>query len=436
MPQFEYEAVDHDHRPLRGHVEAGTANEAVVLLSQQGYRVSRIAKSDVIGVPPVVRPASVPAVSAPIVQSSAQQRPVATPRVSPVVGDQWEPVYSDADTFFFFSQFASMVKAGITVYDALQRLGTGVSIGEKGRAACLQIAASVNNGRSLAQAMEPWKGMFSPGAVGAVAAGELGGYLWEALEQVAYQAEQAMALRRTYKFLVISIFLTFALLPFVMIGINAFSGMAVELNVTAQENFASLGDKMKAGLLGFWGWFLVLSMVAWFGIRAWTARPQQRDIRHRLAAKTPVFSRRARLASLEAFSFHHDRLLGPGIAPYRAWEAAAAAVPNSSIREELLEAGRDAREGTSVVQIAQRTSLIPQEFQGVIATAEMTGALPQAFEQIRRYSMAEREGVERGMSFRAKIWTGLVMFGVGILTYGFVTAKYIGTMLDGMMQNF
>ncbi len=369
MPRFRWEAVDAAGAARAGELDAPTANEAVAHLASQGLSVRRL------GPATSARPTPAP-------QAAPAVRPA--PRIPRAPGPAVRTRRSKPrDLRFLFSQLGQMLGAGIAPTDSLTHL-TARDLPGYFQAALREGSRLTASGSSLADALACYPDLFPPSAVGAVRAGEAGGYLPDACRALEEQFATEHKMRR-------------AVFLFRLVFVPGLFAMPAVLFLIAgmDRSFAEMSGLggFFAGVVGAMAGSLGVTWLAGIGayfLLAWWARGTgRRRLRHRLALALPVFGKRARAEGATTFAWHLGRLQRSGIPPYRAWGLAAAAVPNLALAEAVAAAGQGARESARVSELLAASGLLPPELVGVVQTGELTGQVADSLEQASQISSSD-----------------------------------------------
>lgn len=382
-------------------MSAPDANSAVTQLSRQGLRL----KSIMEGVAPaiVVNPVQ----PRPLQINAAAQQPSVR---QPVQQRHFDARQSRRATYndrqFFFAQLAALLRTGISPADALHTILSRGSSG-KFRDAVNDMARMCAGGSSLADAMEHYPEMFSRGIVGAVRAGEAGGYLPDACDAVSKQQKETrtvfwffFALLLFFPLFVVGVLFAIAMAQGVNRGIDA-----VRDGNTEPVFSQGLSESLNSFGYPVFGALLVLGLAAYFIGRT----PAFRAFRHRIGLAVPPFRWRAYNENLAHFSYHLGRLAKAGLSPFASWRLAAAAVPNEQYAKRLDEIANGMNEHTRLSELMYRAKLFPQETAHLVSTGELTGDLPQALDQVMELGRQREKMAVTYIGVKAGCWTLFVL---------------------------
>ncbi|MFW5697962.1 MAG: type II secretion system F family protein [Fimbriimonadaceae bacterium] len=424
MPRFQFEAKDASGAHQSGVIDAATANDAILQLSQRGLRLESI--NSAASAPKSVRAAPQPVPTnrsrqAPVSQRRvaaarpAPSRPAARKTVSPKKPVVKTRPTSEREIFFLFTQLADMFRAGVSPFDAFSRLAARKPNTQLGNA-YEDVASQARQGVALHEAMARYPSLFPPAVRGTVQAGATGGYLADACAQAATaaQANHRLVYWKWISLIVVASFL---------IGIPLLlSGMSVvDRAISSINDPAAAGDSsvvvayMKDGFRrSFTGWSLAVWIVVLGGIVSWfiyNRTPGSRFFRHRLGAGLPVFGKRGRSEAVSHFAYHANRLMNSAVSPAEAVRLAAGAIPNEHIRAKMLRDVSGGESHTPASQILRRSCLVRPEYVDLLETGEFTGSAGQQLEELQKMSRIEAETAEKHGKLQLGCWLLIVSFG-------------------------
>jgi len=387
MAFFRYTALDKSGQTVMGAMQASTEAEVAARLTQMGYQPQSVFPA----------PGSAPA-------RTAQ----ATPRQPKGrnVGAQSMAV--------FFREFAALQRAGIAPFQALTELASRTHepvLAETARS----MAEAVHAGGRLSDAMEGFPHVFPVHVVGAVRAGELGGFLPIVLDEIALEYEQELAF---YKGLGIA---------------KAFVWQGIIALAIAQPVFPALFPEPHWGLylrLVFLRNLPILAaivLLARFMYARWK-QPQNADVRDRWALRYPVFGDLVRQRSLAAFVRMLYKLYTAGVSPVAAWEGAVNATPNGEIRALLGQADALIKSGTPLHEAFRTTGLFANEVESLLATGVMSG---QVVEMLGRVAEYYQNNVDRALQ-SARFWMFRLFIIAALVVTGAVIIVLMKTYFDAV----
>jgi len=406
MSFFRYEAIDRTGKVVMGTMDAPSEAEVNARLTQMGYR------------PQTVMPAPKSFGAAPSSNRTLNtQRSTRTP---PAEGGQATP----GELALFFRQFASLVRAGITLYQALDNLAPRAGNPDLMQAA-REMARAAHGGGPISDVMAKYPCLFAPHVVASVRAGELGGFLEIVLEEIAYDYEQEVAF---YK----GMWLPKALI------LQAPFALAI-----TQPLFPTLfpaGDfpgYLKLVLLRNIPIVLALLLLGRFLYRRFQ-EPRYRERRDELALRLPVFGDLARQRSLASFVRMLRRLLAAGIGPIQAWEGAMNVAPNAVIRAKLVDACGLMRQNVPFHEAFTNTGLFANETEQLLATGVLSGQMVEMMDRVAEYY---QNNVQRAFD-NARFWMyrlGISLFialsGVILIVMAYTYFNSLFSWVDQMFES-
>jgi type II secretory pathway component PulF len=442
VPQFRYRALNSQGHELEGTLSAADANAAVVQLSRQGLRLKSIEEGvTVVHATPAVRSVA-PAVHnpPPVVRPVQPYTPVASPlthnRQQQSAGPRYGVKPSRRATYndrqFFFAQLGGLLRSGISPADALHTI-LSRSNQSKFQAEFNDMASMCAGGMSLSEALEHYPNMFPSGVVGAVRAGETGGYLPDACESISVQQKETRRIFNMFAILMVAVPWTLFLLY--LAAVIAFGIDRAFQPLLDNPEGGTFEQGVSGALTGFVTVLFVLTVIG--GVTAYfLGRSRKfRAFRHRVGIAMPMFKRRALNENLSHFSYHLGRLAKSGLSPFASWQLAARAVPNDAYSARLLAMAENLSEQTRLSELLYRSKLFPYETAQLVETGEMTGDLPGAMDQVMQFGREREKQANLYIGMKAGCWTVLV-FGIGgmmVLMVIYVTYLLnIGKMMDGM----
>lgn len=442
MPQFRFRAFDNSGASSEGDIHATTAHEAVRQLAQKGLKVQSIVAAE--AAPPPVAPKPVqaalppqqqpkPVAPAPIARPKTVETPTPVRMYAATPSPPMTPVRtkpsSYTDLFFIFSQLARLIQSGITTSEALQQLAVRERNPER-QQAFRHMAALTSEGASLADAMAIYDDLFPPGVVGAVRAGENGGYLWQACESISEQQQNSASIRKVYWWVNSLVLSSIIMLP-ATVAIN----QGLDYSFKTMSGLPGLITGTGKALLGPMGWILALILIAYYIGKWHFAKTEQRALRHRVGFYTPILGKRAIQENLRFFTWHLGNLSKAGISPMSSWQLASRAVPNLEYAKIVEENSQSMTESSKLSQLLYSSKMVPREYADLIETGEMTGSLPQALDQAADLSKQDVAATEQFLKWKMGCWGMLVMVGVSVLAYALFARGYIDSLFKNILED-
>lgn len=315
----------------------------------------------------------------------------------------------DRHLFLLFSQLAALFRTGHSANTAFDHVSGGSL--ERFRLSYPWIISQTSQGIPMSKAMEKYPDLYPRHVRETVHVGELSGTLPEALDTIATQAEQAHRYKRWHWWLWVVIINALLSIPGMILAtrgmlhawdrIDATGGTGSDGKTMAMgEALGQAGLGLGQALIGKWG---VASFVLFVGVIAlyfYGKSRAMRPTRHKLGAKFPFISSRAKQENIERFSWSLGKMMHAGQSPARSWEVAAQSVPNDYYAEILGEGNVMARENIRLSQILGQSKVFSDEMSALVVVAEQTGDFAGALEQSRKFAEGEKQSAENYAKLR------------------------------------
>lgn len=348
MAAFEYQALDLRGRTVKGVIEGDAERQARSSLREKG-----------------LMPLQVDAISAETATQTYGKLGIGRG-------------ISSADLALLTRQFATLVRAGLTIEECLNALIEQTESGRT-RKVLAAVRGRVLEGRSLAQGLSEFPNAFPDIYRHMVDAGEQSGRLDEVLDRLADYTENRQALRQQ----VALAFIYPGLVSVVAIAIVVFLLINVVPQVTRVfENtgqalpavtraLIGMSDFVRAG--GMWWGIGLLALV--LATRVALRNTRVRERWHRLLLKLPLTGRLSRGINAARFASTLGILTTSGLPLLQAMQSAVLVVTNLRIRAVVEDALRQVREGASLARALDKEKLFPPLVIHLIGSGEASGNL-------------------------------------------------------------
>lgn len=348
MAAFEYQALDLRGRTVKGVIEGDAERQVRSALRDKGLMPLRV---DTISAETAVKPRG---------------------RLTVRRG------VSSADLALITRQFATLVRAGLTVEECLNALIEQTE-SARARAVLAGVRGRVLEGQSLARSMGSFPHAFPDVYRHMVDAGEQSGQLDEVLERLADYTEDRQALRQK----VLLAFIYPALVTTVAVAIVGFLLVSVVPQVirvfenTGQtlpavtRALISVSELVRAG--GVW-WIVGLASVTVLARMALHTTHLRRRW-HRFLLRLPLVGRLLRGINAARFASTLGILTASGIPLLQAMQSAVLVVTNLPMRAAVDDALRQVREGGSLARALDKAKLFPPLVIHLIGSGEASGNL-------------------------------------------------------------
>ncbi|MBL8086613.1 MAG: type II secretion system F family protein [Chthonomonas sp.] len=422
--QFEFEGTEHAGSPVRGVVDATSANHAVEILTQRGVLLKAVRPLTGMTSPRVVATASVS--PAPVAQRNvfrfktygagdAQVTGVEhvtraehaasklldegkTPwSLVDSAGREWIDQHSrasDRQLHVLFAQLGDLLRAGFTPFDALSKLAQNCPFPAVTQSLTHASHWAAEGGR-ISDVLALYPGIYPPGLVGMMRASELGGFLPEGTNLIAEQSMRQLKFLKHFwvvAFAVVNMVLTLPLgLAFPRAMTQAYRATEADTGGSALTVIAkTLFDMMLFTVLPI---TIAVFAILWL-IARWLLHPKRLPLRHRLTLKLPVIGRRATHESVGTLCWTLAKLSARGISPRQSWIACSEAVPNFELRTRLLSVANGMADSMTLSQAVAKSKVVAPEYALMVQTGELTGEVSQVFDRLSAISDQSREHSE------------------------------------------
>jgi general secretion pathway protein F len=364
MSGFEYQALDATGREIKGVIEGDTDRHARSLLRERG-----------------LTPLSVAPI--PAREARAERRLL------------WRRGMSHSDLALVTRQFATLVRAGLTIEECLNVL-IEQSESPTVRKLLAAVRARVLEGQSLARSLGAFPQAFPELYRAMVEAGEQSGRLMDVLERLADYLENRESLRQK----VVLAFVYPALVTVVSIAVISLLLVYVVPQVT--RVFANLGQGLPwptralisaSEFAQATGWLWLVGIVgAVVTIPVLLRNPLLRARWHAWLLKAPLAGRLTRGVNAARFSDTLGILTASGVPLLQALQSSVAVMGNIPMRRAVEEAVRMVREGGALSRALGKAGLFPPLVIHLIASGEASGKLDSMLARAAEAQSRELEG--------------------------------------------
>jgi type IV pilus assembly protein PilC len=425
--QYFYEAVDAAGQTQVGKIDALNEQDARTRLLRQGYNPLALAQAggapvgaqSVAAMPvrplaagQVVTSAPVRTTTPPLTtngltgmqQSRAQSTSTAMPK--PVTTTLQRPSQvnnghaSTREVMFYFTQLATLIRSGMNVYTAVHNLAGRIK-NPTLAAASREMATQSRSGSPMSDVMLRYPRVFPDHVVGTVRAGEVGGFLDIALDEIAHNYEQNVALYRN-AWIPKAMALQAAFIPAVLQPF--FPNIIPDANTLRYVELVLFRNiPITLAVLG----------ALWLGSMLLQS-PKHRRFRDEISLRIRPFGELQRKVALATFIRMLRRLYNAGVAPVSAWEAAMYSATNLAIRDRLVAAYSLMQRGSSLPQAFAATGLFTDSVEQLIATGFESGEVVESLDRIAAYyqeQVAEAISKSKFTMLRAGILAMILLTG-------------------------
>ncbi|KAF0814303.1 Type II secretion system protein F [Andreprevotia sp. IGB-42] len=357
MTAFRYRAVDAAGANQRGTLEADSLRQARQQLREQGLWVSELIE----------------------LNATSGQR---------------GPKLSTAQLAMLTRQFATLLDAGLNIEQALVVLGEQ-SENDKEKRLVAALRSEILAGVSLSSALSRHPAAFPELYRTIVAAGEESGKASAVMERLADYLEARAALGAKVMLAFIYPIVVMVVSALVIVGLLTWVvPQMVTVFQSAKQTLPFLTRALLwiSGFVRDWG-AIVLVVLVLAGFGAWRALkdPAVKRRFHAWKLRLPLFGRfelagnTARLASTLAI------LVGSGVPLLTALQAAGGVLSNLPLRDAVMEASKQVREGSVLSRALGQSKLFPPVLIHLIGSGEATGRLEHMLDKAASQQSQELE---------------------------------------------
>lgn len=389
MPTFRYVAQTQDGREVRGTVQARSRLEASDTLRKEGYWLLEL-----------------------------YAEPEPTTPLHATHQKVWQPLFGGIPLktqALFFRQLATMLSAGVPLYQALDTLGNQ-RVHPRLRRTILEIKNAVLSGERIAEAFDRYPALFSPIVRAVIRVGETAGVLERTLRQIADYLENELELRRLLSRVTFypKLVLFFAIL---IPGI-----VPALITIVGGQGGQPVGQVLTEITLRY---LKILGVV--FAVWAvYRLAMQSRTLRVAwgvFLVSLPWIGFTYKQLALARFARALSALYGAGIPLSQAIRYAADACGNDYLTERLKPTASKLEAGRGIAESLREARVLPDMVMDMVATGENTGEIGFMMDKVAEYY--EEEGKLR--SHQAGYVFGILVFlGVAIYVAILVIQFYVG----------
>lgn len=365
MPAYEYTALDPSGRERRGVMEGDSARLVRAQLREQG--LLPVAVSEV-----------------------ADHAPSRFARLS------LHRHINSADLALLTRQLATLVRSGLPLEEALLAVSQQ-SEKPRVRSVLAGVRARVVEGRTLAEGLAAFPGVFPEIYRATVSAGEQSGHLDAVLERLADYTENRQVLQqRIRNAMVYPILLTVVCVGIVSLLLGYVVPEVVRVFQAGHRQLPILTQLLIAlsGFIRSWWWAIIaVSVIGVTGVRRWLRQPAARRRYDLLKLRLPLIGRVARGNNAARFSRTFAILTASAVPVLEALRISGEVVTNTPMREAVMDAAVRVREGAPIARSLAVSKLFPPMLIHLVGSGETSGALEEMLQRAAENQERELDGV-------------------------------------------
>lgn len=344
METFSYKAVDASGKDVKGTVDAESRDEAVRKIKEQGFLPVSVGKQGALDKDVDIS----------------------------FIGKKKIPA---RDMSVFCRQFASILKAGVSVINALEMLGEQTE-NKNLKEAIVNTQSGVEKGESLSDSMRQNEA-FPSILVDMIRAGEASGSLENSLIRMAIQFEKDAKLKGTIKkammypivLLCVMVGVIIVMLTFVIPSfMTMFEDLESDLPITTKM-IVALSDNVK----GYWYIYILVVVAIVVAIKLYGRTPDGRHNIDKLKLKIPVFGLLQTKTACASFARTMSTLLQAGMPMIDALEISASTMKNVLYYDALEKVKNGVSLGLPLSNQLNSSGLFPPMVVHMVGIGEETG---------------------------------------------------------------
>lgn len=295
---------------------------------------------------------------------------------------------SSKDLVVFTRQLATMLNAGLPLAQSLAMAGEQ-SNSKSLKTIIGDVVASVNGGASLSDSLKRYPKAFNNVYVAIVQAGETSGTMDKSLERLADQQEHDADQRSK----ILGAMIYPAIVLVVIIAVVVF--MLVTLIPEVVNMYNDLGKTLPVStmilmnIVNFFGkwWYIILAalVVVIFFSHRWHETPEGKKSSDTFKLNIPGFGQLFRKLYMARFSRTAEVLLQSGVSMIETLKISAAAVNNSAVEEEILQAVGKVKNGKPLSDALSNQDYILPFVPQMIRIGETSGSIDVMLAKVADY---------------------------------------------------
>lgn len=316
-------------------------------------------------------------------------------------------------------QLATLIKAKIQIVDALSALEDQVDNNAL-KIILSEVKQEVNQGSSLAQALQKHPKVFNNVYVNMVEAGEASGTLEIVLLRLADFTEAQMKLKTKIKgamfYPVVMVFFGATMMSIIMIFVipkiaKILASMKKELPLATK--FAIF---MSNTLAQYWWLIIILGILFFYGFKKYIATPKGGAQYDKVLLKLPILGNLTKMINVSRFCSTLATLLNSGVPILTSLQIVKNLIPNIHLKNSIEQARVVVAEGGSMAIPLKQSNLFPSMMTHMISLGEKSGELE---DMLNIVAENYEDQVDSKISGLTSILEPIMMVGMG-LAVGFI----------------
>jgi type IV pilus assembly protein PilC len=334
----------------------------------------------------------------------------------------------NSDLVLFTRQLSSMLSSGLTLMRSLEILKDQMQNANMPEVVTT-IINDVEEGKTLAQAIEKHPKVFTPIYISIIKAGEEGGLLDKVLARLADNLEKQAKLKSTIKSALMYPAIVVILMVVVMVVMMLF--VMPQLTVLYQNLNVPLPLPTKIvmgmsnAMITFWPIMLIAIVLAFFGYHKWSKTPDGRLIIDTVLLKMPVFGNLISKSILAEFARTFGLLVGTGTLVVQALIETSNTTGNINYENAIVGVSKQVEKGVTIGDAMSYYPLFPSLLIQLVKIGEQTGKVDETLGKASEYFEREVNETVKTLTTAMEPFIMVVLgIGVAFLIISIITPIY------------
>jgi type IV pilus assembly protein PilC len=334
----------------------------------------------------------------------------------------------NSDLVLFTRQLSSMLASGLTLMRALEILKDQMQNPNMSEVVTTVIN-DVEEGKTLAQAIEKHPKVFSTIYISIIKAGEQSGLLDKVLSRMADNLEKQAKLKSTIRSALMYPIIVVILMAVVMAVMMIFVlpqltvlyknlGVGLPLPTLIVIGFSDT-------VMTFWPLVLIGLALGIVGFRKWAKTPDGTLIIDTLILKMPVFGNLIKKTILAEFSRTFGLLVGTGTLVVEALVETSDTTGNINYKNAIMAVSKQVEKGVTVGDAMAYSPLFPPLLVQLVKIGEQTGKIDETLTKASEYFEREVDEAVKGLTTAMEPFIMVILgIGVAFLIISIITPIY------------
>lgn len=334
----------------------------------------------------------------------------------------------NSDLVIFTRQLSSMLSSGLTLMRSLEILKDQIENPNMSEV-ITTIINDVEEGKTLAQAIEKHPKVFTPIYISIIKAGEEGGLLDKVLSRLADNLEKQAKLKSTIKSALMYPVIVVILMVVVMVVMMVFvmptlSTLYQNLNVPLPLP-TQIVMGLSSAMTTFWPIVVVALVLIVFGYRKWSKTADGRLIIDTLLLKLPVFGKLIKQSILAEFARTLGLLVGTGTLVVQALIETSETTGNVNYKNSIVGVSKQVEKGVTIGDAMSYYPLFPSLLIQLVKIGEQTGKVDETLNKASEYFEREVNETVKTLTTAMEPFIMIILgVGVAFLIISIITPIY------------